>query len=259
MQYSIIGFDQETILQINAEGHKIDITDLAILNWFVNFAPNMAKTIEDDQVYYWIKYEAVLADLPLLNIKKRMLYTRLQKMVDAKILTHYTKRTGGVYSMYGFGENYQRLLKGKRQRNEQVQNITDLSNGLHEQVQNIAEPCAINCRTKDPSTKHSGTKNNNTSGQAAKKKKCEAVNIPSYDELHERFQNRKVAETLVNWFEYKQERGDKPYTPIGMKSFLTTVERYIRNKGERGVCQCIELTMGSNYQGILWDKCEDTR
>lgn len=97
------------------------------------------------------------------------------------------------------------------------------------------------------------------SGQAAKKKKTAAADIPSYDELRERYRNTKVAETLTNWFAYKQERGDKPYTPTGMKSFLTTVERYIKNKGERGVCQCIELSMGSGYQGILWEKCEDTR
>ncbi len=99
------------------------------------------------------------------------------------------------------------------------------------------------------------------SGQAAKprKAKAQAAEIPTVEELTARFDNSKLAAVVCSWFEYKQERGDKPYTPMGMKSFLTTVERFVKNKGVRGVCQCIELTMGSGYQGVLWDKCEDTR
>ena len=104
-------------------------------------------------------------------------------------------------------------------------------------------------------------KKESISGQAAKPRKAnaQAAEIPTVEELTARFDNSKLAAVVCSWFEYKQERGDKPYTPMGMKSFLTTVERFVKNKGVRGVCQCIELTMGSGYQGVLWDKCEDTR
>lgn len=113
----------------------------------------------------------------------------------------------------------------------------------------------------DNNTDEDSDKNTSISGQAAKprKAKAQAAEIPTVEELTARFDNSKLAAVVCSWFEYKQERGDKPYTPMGMKSFLTTVERFVKNKGVRGVCQCIELTMGSGYQGVLWDKCEDTR
>lgn len=63
-----------------------------------------------------------------------------------------------------------------------------------------------------------------------------------------------VFETVVKWMQYKDEM-KKPYkTEIGMKSFITQVEKHLLESGAAAVVNCIELSMSNNYQGIVWDK-----
>lgn len=37
MKFTIMGFSQKAVLDIIESGYKIDVTDLAILRWFVDF------------------------------------------------------------------------------------------------------------------------------------------------------------------------------------------------------------------------------
>ena len=117
MKYSIEGFNQRAALGIKKEiiknGKKnilkLDITDLVILRWFVDFFPKMKKYTEADKQYAWVHYESILEDIPLLQIGKTPLYRRLQKMVSLGILTHKHLKVNGSFSYYGFGENYNLL------------------------------------------------------------------------------------------------------------------------------------------------------
>ena len=126
MKYTIEGFNQKEAIELG----NLDVIDLVILRWIVDFEPNMAKKEIDGEVYFWVNYQSLLEALPILNIKKRMLCYRLEKMCDVDILKHKNVKDKGNYSYYTFGKNYIKLM----------QNIA-------EDKQNIAEGSAKNCLT----------------------------------------------------------------------------------------------------------------
>lgn len=125
MKYIIEGFNQEKAIELGLDGD-----DLIILRWFTDFSSNMKKKEIEGTVYYWVTYDKLLEDIPILNVKKRALKYRLDKFINAKILIHKNFKEGGNFSYYGFGENYLSLiadtektllpLEGNRQDNEKI-------------------------------------------------------------------------------------------------------------------------------------------
>lgn len=118
MKYTIEGFSQEAALAMqttitengNTKTIKLDIVDLTILRWIVDFYPNMKKTIIDGTEYAWLEYTAFIEDMPLLGLSNQSLYKRCIKMVQLGVLKHKTVRNKGTFSYYGFGPEYQRLV-----------------------------------------------------------------------------------------------------------------------------------------------------
>lgn len=118
MKYTIEGFSQEAALDmqttITENGRtktiKLDIVDLTILRWIVDFYPNMKKTIIDGTEYAWVDYTAFIEDMPLLGLSNQSLYKRCIKMVQLGVLKHKTVRSKGTFSYYGFGPEYPRLV-----------------------------------------------------------------------------------------------------------------------------------------------------
>ena len=60
MKYTIEGFDQKTAIE-----YGLDVTDLTILRWFVDFmhSDRMAKVHYEGKEYCWVKYDGLLADM----------------------------------------------------------------------------------------------------------------------------------------------------------------------------------------------------
>lgn len=118
MKYTIEGFSQEAALSMrttitengNTKTVKLDIVDLTILRWIVDFYPNMKKTIIDGTEYAWVDYTAFIEDMPLMGLSKQSLYKRCIKMVQLGVLKHKTVRSKGTFSYYGFGPEYPRLV-----------------------------------------------------------------------------------------------------------------------------------------------------
>ena len=118
MKYMIEGFSQEAALSmqttITENGStntiKLDIVDLTILRWIVDFYPNMKKTIIDGTEYAWVDYTAFIEDMPILGLSNQSLYKRCIKMVQLGVLKHKTVRSRGTFSYYGFGPEYPRLV-----------------------------------------------------------------------------------------------------------------------------------------------------
>ena len=111
MEYVVHGFSQEKAIELG-----LDDRDLLILRWFVNFRDNgkMATKIIKEDKYYWIDYQAIIEDLPIMKIKNAdSVYRRLKKMAKVKVLKHETVRAGGVFSYYTIGENYPALVDTK--------------------------------------------------------------------------------------------------------------------------------------------------
>lgn len=120
MKVSIEGFNQKYILSLKKEVEeetktktiKIDCTDLVILRWFVDFYPKMEKRNEEGVEYAWVSYNKIIEDLPIIDISKRALSERLQKLVEFGILKYKLIKKGGTFTYYTFGDNYIKLVEG---------------------------------------------------------------------------------------------------------------------------------------------------
>lgn len=118
MKYTIEGFSQEAALAMratitengNTKTIKLDIVDLTILRWIVDFYPNMKKTIIEGMEYVWLDYSTFVEDMPLLALSNQSLYKRCMKMVRLGVLKHKTVRNKGTFSYYAFGPEYPRLV-----------------------------------------------------------------------------------------------------------------------------------------------------
>lgn len=62
-----------------------------------------------------------------------------------------------------------------------------------------------------------------------------------------------LRDTVSDWFAYKAEKR-QPYKPTGRKSLITEILNNVQTHGESAVIEVIRQSMGSNYQGIVWDR-----
>lgn len=121
MKYTIFEFNQEKAVEYN-----LDIEDLLLLQWITDFTTRIPAKIINEEKYYWIKYEELLKDLPILRFSsKDRLYRKLNELVQKGILIHQTVRVGGTYSYYGFGENYSKLLSEEKEPEESEKELAD--------------------------------------------------------------------------------------------------------------------------------------
>ena len=111
MKYTMLGFSQQI-----AADYGLDLNDLAILRWFVDFkeSGNMRSMKIDGDVYYWVFYEKISEELFIITLQKSAIYKRLKKMCDCDILKKKTVSCGGNYSYFALGENYQELIKSQK-------------------------------------------------------------------------------------------------------------------------------------------------
>lgn len=109
MKYTIEGFNQEEMIKLN-----MDYVDSLLLRYFIDFKDTgkMIAEIFDNKPYYWIKYESVIEQLPILKLKsKDSVYRRYKKLVKTGILLHKTRKDKrGIYSFYSTGPNYEKLI-----------------------------------------------------------------------------------------------------------------------------------------------------
>lgn len=178
MQYTFLGFSTAKIMEF-----ELDMKDMAILRYFVDFRETgkMKAEIVDNKTYYWVKYESIMEEMPFLDLKKKTIMTRMLKLRDLGILTHYTKKnSSGTYSFFGLGQKYFELISDtKTQENNSNNNPKLKEVSSHEGVsfktdtvsrkndtrvpQNghpyPAKMTPNNPSTKDPSTKDYNIKN----------------------------------------------------------------------------------------------------
>lgn len=139
MRYSILGFNQEEVLKLRktttkeVRGEvkqvelKLDVTDLLIINHLADF-PNrkkVTKIIIDDKIFFWVSYQTIIEELPIIDIKKQALSDRLAKMVELGILERKIQTCGSSANMTFFriDETYERL-KYKDEYNSQEQDVS---------------------------------------------------------------------------------------------------------------------------------------
>ena len=57
---------------------------------------------------------------------------------------------------------------------------------------------------------------------------------------------------VKDWFSYKAEK-NQAYHATGRKSLLAEIQKHVPTHGSAAVINVIRQSMGSNYQGIVWD------
>jgi len=135
MKYTIEGFSQAKAIELN-----LDLADLLVLRWFVDFSntDKMVKHIIDNKIYFWIKYDGLLKELPILGITKDGLYRRLKKMVDKGVFEHTTfKNHRGIFSMYRLGKAYEILVADDEEGTESIPK--GVRNEIREGTESITE------------------------------------------------------------------------------------------------------------------------
>ncbi|WP_257674351.1 conserved phage C-terminal domain-containing protein [Clostridium felsineum] len=107
MKYTINGFCQKKLIEFG-----LDAVDSLILRYFVDFKDSLkmvTKTIQG-KTFYWVKYESINEELPVLKLKKDSVYRRLKNMCECEVLERVTVKDRGTYSFYKLGNKYTDLI-----------------------------------------------------------------------------------------------------------------------------------------------------
>ena len=205
MKHSIEGFNQEEVIKMG----NLDVIDLVILRWLVDFEPNMLKKEIDGEIYFWVNYQSLLEALPILDICKKTLYRRLEKMCNVEILKHKNVKDKGNYSYYAFGKNYKNL-------------VTKMSEPLDTNVQTLGTQMSE--QNNSSIKKYKEIKNNKLFFKESEKK----FKKPTLEEIQNYCieRNNKIdAEQFINYYEANGWKvGRNP-----MKDWKATIRYWERN------------------------------
>ena len=109
MRLSILDYHQQIAIS-----YGLDMNDLLLLRWFVDFrnTDRMETKMIDGKVFYWVKYDKVITDLPILKINNKIvLRRRFKKLCDCGVLDfHLEKNSKGTFTYYNTGKAYITLL-----------------------------------------------------------------------------------------------------------------------------------------------------
>ena len=132
MKFTIMGFSQEKLMELD-----MDLQDCLIVRWFIDFkdTDKMYSEIAENDKFYWIKYESLLKDIPILKIEKVTLGRRLKKLSEKGILKQYIKKQGGTYTLYTIGKEYTRLVSTEGCTQKSIGGVLESTTGIDEKVQ----------------------------------------------------------------------------------------------------------------------------
>ena len=113
MKYTVEGFDQQTMVEMGLNGNHA-----YILRWFIDFlGTNKMLSVKNiaGEEYKWVKYQAIIDDLPIIRIKNREVVSRyLNDLVKAGLLEKYVKKDKkGTFTCYRPGNKYSLLIENR--------------------------------------------------------------------------------------------------------------------------------------------------
>ena len=125
MKYSILGFSQKAVISLQRREEidgkevilKLDVDDLLILNVIAEMhaRKSIKKVIIEDRTFCWINYNTILSDLPILDICKRRLVQRLDKMEKLGLIEKIVEKEKGVgtFTYMRMADSYEYLKYSK--------------------------------------------------------------------------------------------------------------------------------------------------
>lgn len=112
MKYTIEGFSQQVLIELN-----LNHSDALILRWYVDFLPKMTSIEYENMQYKWVKYQAIIDDLPCLGITNKQVIARhFNKFVECGIMKKYIDKKGGIFTCYCLTTEYLTLVEGSTQK-----------------------------------------------------------------------------------------------------------------------------------------------
>lgn len=203
MKYTIMGFSQQKLQEFN-----MDLTDALILRWFIDFKDTnkMYSEIVNNEKFYWIKYESLLSDIPIINIKKVPLGRRLKKLSESEILKRYIKKKGGTYTLYAIGIKYTELVSQEGLILKSIGIDSEINTGVDSKV-----------NTKNPSTKV------NSSIKEYGKHNIIKLSDKVYEKLIEDLGEEDILRTIKNMDEYLKINGKK------YKDYNLAIRKWLRD------------------------------
>lgn len=262
MKYTIEGFSQEEALSLKKEVIKkvdgkaqtkilkLDVIDLMLLRWFVDFYPNMKKKIIGETQYAWVNYQSIVNDLPLLDIEKRPVYNRFLKMCELGILIHHHDKVGGSFSYYSFGENYSRLIK-KPPMNQNSQGYeSKFIGGMNQNSQGVGTKIP----TKDSSINNSSINNSfSIKEYEEEKEKKETNNQYSETEIVvnkiKKIPDETIRNKLLEIMKTRERKG-KPITTEVLKTILERLHQYSGGNKEKQI-EILNVSVMNGYDTVF--------
>lgn len=249
MKNTISGFNQKKLIEMG-----LDLKDAMLLRYFVDFrdTESMTTIIIDNKPFYWLKYEHLKEDIPILGITTNIaLRRRLKKLEDAGVLEHYHKLEGGSFSYYTLGPKYKLLISDKSEKDfnnfsqeETTQNPqTEKFNPSNSKVQPL-KPKSLTPQTEKFKQNNLSTKDRSTKDNIKKeKKKTEFdVAIESYTE------NESLRETLYEFI--KSRKAIKAaMTTLALKKILNRLNTIAENDTEK--IQILNNSIMNGWKGIF--------
>lgn len=125
MKYSILGFSQKAVIALQRREEidgkeviiKLDVDDLLILNVIAEMQArkSIKKVIINDKTFCWVNYHTILSDLPILDICKRRLVQRLDKMEKLGLIEKIVEKEKGVgtFTYIRMADGYEDLKYSK--------------------------------------------------------------------------------------------------------------------------------------------------
>ena len=242
MKYNVMGFYQPRAVELG-----LCSDDLLVLRWFVDYVgtDKMRTLIIDNRIYYWVNYDTVLKELPILKIKKQTLYKKhFMNLCDANVLIHKQVKEGGNFSYYCYGINYQTLLYLQVGDTPLVKN-TDLEYKHTQGAYENTEPCVQTYQTLEYKHTEQILNHNNIIQQDKNiKENKKESSLEDYE-----FSNS-VKSMILVWLGYKKEKG-QTYKPTGLKTLLNTLFKWQKEFGDEYVVRAIDRSIANNYAGIF--------
>lgn len=250
MRYVVCGMPQRALIEWG-----LDIVDAEIIRWFIDFyhSGKMAKVkdVKTEKEYAWVKYQAVIDDLPILGIHNTdVMARRFKKISAAGIFEHYTHISAGVYSCYKINTNRYDILLSERKDITPIDDYKvdpptiqseypDLKVGVYPDLK---------VGTKDSNTNIDTNTNNNSSGGVpptpALKKDIQFANI----ELPPALDTPAFRAAWDDWVQHRKEI-KKKLTPLAARQQL----KNLADVGEREAIAAIKKSIGNGWQGLFVD------
>lgn len=241
MRNSIMGFNQERLIEIQKDDLKLDMTDLLLMDYIQKALsqPSMEKKVDAyNQPYVWLKHQKILEDLPILNIKESMLKKRIAKLVDLGLIKtmRNTNIIRGSKSYYTITELFEYL---------QMDNDTTKCKKLPL----IDRPSVKNYPSDNKLTDNKQLNNNTINSIIKEKPKKQSLYSKCVDLIDDYTNNAKLKDVLMNYLRMRLEIKDKPFYTNQFKGMLNKLSGLADNVNDQ--IDIVQQSIDRGYLGFF--------